>query len=66
MSSRARSKLGANVGGLGAKAREHGLGRDGASRPEQVAQNVASLSKLQFSAEELSRIDVLTQSRSAR
>jgi L-glyceraldehyde 3-phosphate reductase len=38
----------------------------GASRPEQVAQNVASLSKLQFSAEELSRIDALTRSRSAR
>ena len=33
----------------------------GASRPEQVAQNVASLSKLKFSADELARIDVLTR-----
>ena len=33
----------------------------GASRPEQVVQNVASLSKLKFSADELARIDALTR-----
>jgi L-glyceraldehyde 3-phosphate reductase len=32
----------------------------GASRPEQVEQNVAALGKLAFSAEELTRIDALT------
>jgi L-glyceraldehyde 3-phosphate reductase len=33
----------------------------GASRPEQVEQNVAALSKLDFTDDELSRIDALTQ-----
>jgi L-glyceraldehyde 3-phosphate reductase len=32
----------------------------GASRPEQIEQNVAALDKLEFSAEELRRIDALT------
>jgi L-glyceraldehyde 3-phosphate reductase len=32
----------------------------GASRPEQVDENVAALAKLQFSADELARIDELT------
>src|SRR6185436_14128731 len=32
----------------------------GASRPEQVEQNVAALTKLEFSKEELARIDTLT------
>jgi L-glyceraldehyde 3-phosphate reductase len=33
----------------------------GASRPEQVEQNVAALAKMEFSADELRRIDALTQ-----
>jgi L-glyceraldehyde 3-phosphate reductase len=32
----------------------------GASRPEQVEQNVGALAKLDFTAEELARIDALT------
>jgi L-glyceraldehyde 3-phosphate reductase len=32
----------------------------GASRPEQVEQNVAALAKLGFTKEELARIDALT------
>jgi L-glyceraldehyde 3-phosphate reductase len=32
----------------------------GASRPEQVAENVAALAKLQFTSDELARIDELT------
>jgi L-glyceraldehyde 3-phosphate reductase len=32
----------------------------GATRPEQVEQNVAALAKLEFTAEELARIDALT------
>ena len=33
----------------------------GASRPEQVEQNVGALAKLDFTAEELARIDALTR-----
>ena len=32
----------------------------GATRPEQVAQNVAALATLDFSSDELGRIDTLT------
>jgi len=34
----------------------------GATRTEQVEQNVAALSKLEFSQQELAHIDALTQS----